>query len=549
MLQGITFITKVCIKKRRIQVGNGQHVSVLFIIPIIIEIAGHRFEIYRLVSKIHENGDLFIGIKNMFDLEGVFNSQECCFSFLNRSLPIFPKEKVIIKPGEQKIVKIEAPFTDELSSLAIIKLLDKLTHSIMVLKVKFVSNIAMLGMINNSNSETLILNPREVLGILDLRSLGYYKIKQGVSQQKLSRFYEFESADEVCIQFNNLINTLRKEQKLDTGEKFPWLDNSDERKYMSDREILREYINLDNACLMEDEKEEVMNMLFKYKEAFSSRDEIGTCPNMEVGIDVMDKSLFFIRPYHVREEDKKVIDKEMKSLCYLGILKEGFSPYSRPVMYNSHKLTQDKRVVTDFRHLSIRIAKNNLAYPLVRDTFSVLRNSKCEVLSVLDLKDAFHLLRPLEEAKKYCSILPYFRSASYIYQRMPMGLNISPLIWQSYINAILDCLETRKHFEAIMDNLLLFTPTKKVHMANLEDLLKALLKNGLKISPKKCHLFKTELQYMQNTIFIKDKKVCIKPLRNRIEAILKLEPPKTPKGCRSFMGMVNLLSMFCPELQ
>ena len=79
----------------------------------------------------------------------------------------------------------------------------------------------MLDMINNSNSETLILNPREVLGILDLRSLGYYKIKQGVIQQKLSRFYEFESADELCTQFNNLINTLKKEQKLDTGEKFP----------------------------------------------------------------------------------------------------------------------------------------------------------------------------------------------------------------------------------------------------------------------------------------------------------------------------------------
>ena len=196
---------------------------------------------------------------------------------------------------------------------------------------------------------------------------------------------------------------------------------------MSDREILRKYINLDNTCLMEDEKEEVMNLLFKYKEAFSLREDIGTCPNIEVGIDVMDKSPFFIRPYHVREEDKKVKDKGMKCLCYLGILKEGFSPYSSPVMLISHKLTWDKRVVTDFRHLNVRIAKNNLAYPLVRDTFLVLGNSKCEVLLVLDLKDAFHLLRLSEEVKKYCSILPYFRSALYIYQRMPIGLKISPL--------------------------------------------------------------------------------------------------------------------------
>ena len=125
---------------------------------------------------------------------------------------------------------------------------------------------------------------------------------------------------------------------------------------------------------------------------------------------------------------------------------------------------------------------------------------------------------------------------------MPSGLNISPSIWQSYINAILDCLETRKHCEAIMDDLLLFTPTKKAQMAKLEDLSKALLKNRLKISPKKCQLFKTELQYMGNTIFIKERRVCVKPLRSRIEAILQLEPPKMPKGCRSFMGMVNFFA-------
>ena len=75
-----------------------------------------------------------------------------------------------------------------------------------------------------------------------------------------------------------------------------------------------------------------MDMLFKYREAFSLRDEKGTCPNIEVKIDVTDKSPFFIRPYHIREEDKALIDKEMKRLCYIGILKEGFSAYSSPVM-------------------------------------------------------------------------------------------------------------------------------------------------------------------------------------------------------------------------
>ena len=100
-----------------------------------------------------------------------------------------------------------------------------------------------------------------------------------------------------------------------------------------------------------------------------------------------------------------------------------------------------------------------------------------------------------------------------------------------------------------MDNLLLFTPTKQSHFEKLEDLLKALCKHDLKISPKKCQLFKTELQYMGNTIFIKDKWVHMKPLRSRQEAIQRIKPPVTPKGCRSFAGMVNFVSMFCPELQ
>ena len=180
--------------------------------------------------------------------------------------------------------------------------------------------------------------------------------------------------------------------------------------------------------------------------------------------------------------------------------------------------------------------------------FSVLQNSICKVLSVLDLKDAFHLLQLSENSKRYCGILPYIGSSSYLYQRVPMGLNISPSIWLSYIDAILDCLQSRKYCEAIMDDLLLFTQSKVSHMSKLEDLLRALLKNGLKISPRKCQLFRTSLQYMGNEIFIQNRKVCVQPLRNRLEAIQRLQPPTTVKGCRSFVGMVNFLSMLCPEL-
>ena len=105
-------LPKFASKTQIIQVGNGQFVSVLFIIPVIIDVHGHRFEIYTLVSEIHENIDLVLGIKNVFELEGVINSQDCCLKFLKKSIPIFPKECIIPKPKEQKLIKVKAQFID-----------------------------------------------------------------------------------------------------------------------------------------------------------------------------------------------------------------------------------------------------------------------------------------------------------------------------------------------------------------------------------------------------------------------------------------------------
>ena len=99
-------LPKVTSKMQRIWVGNGHYISVLFIMLIIVDIHGHRFEIYALVSEKHENVDLVSGIKNIFELEGVINLQDCWFNFLNRSIAIFPKEWKVLKPKEQRLIKI-----------------------------------------------------------------------------------------------------------------------------------------------------------------------------------------------------------------------------------------------------------------------------------------------------------------------------------------------------------------------------------------------------------------------------------------------------------
>ena len=123
-------------------------------------------------------------------------------------------------------------------------------------------------------------------------------------QQNLSKLYHCESANTVCDQFNRLINTLRKEEeeKAKGNDKYPWLDDSNERKFMTDREILDKYIDLDNSSLTRREKKEVRELLYEYKNVFSLRDEIGSCPNTEVEINVTDKTPFFIRHFMLKRK-------------------------------------------------------------------------------------------------------------------------------------------------------------------------------------------------------------------------------------------------------
>ena len=141
------------------------------------------------------------------------------------------------------MVVIEAQFVEELSGMAIVKVLDMNEHITNMIKLKFIRNRATLKITNNTD-ETLTFDRSNMIGIFDLRSLGYYKTKQDMLQQNLGKHYHFESAEDICDHFNQFINLLKKEEES-SKEKYPWLDDKDERKHMTDREILDKYINLD----------------------------------------------------------------------------------------------------------------------------------------------------------------------------------------------------------------------------------------------------------------------------------------------------------------
>ena len=183
---------------KNLQVGNGELVATLFVIPSVFKIGKHMFEVYTLVSEIQQNMDIILGVKNMFEIEGEISCHTSQFRFLNRSLPIFTLSTHRIKVGTKVYVKAKVPFIEKLSGHAIAKLLYK--GSLGTMKIRLVDNLTVIQIINNTPS-TMYLSPEESIGIVDLRSLGYYNIKPQVMHFNLTGIHNLFSKWNLDLRF------------------------------------------------------------------------------------------------------------------------------------------------------------------------------------------------------------------------------------------------------------------------------------------------------------------------------------------------------------
>ena len=333
---------------RHLQVGNGVLVPALFVIPLIFKIQGHIFEIYTLVSEIQDKMDLILGVKNIFELEGIINARICSVKFLNRSLPIFPIAHHKIKPGRMAYIKVRVPFVEKLSGIAIVKLLYK--YHIGTMWVHIDSDQSIIKIINNTE-ETIHYTPQLAIGIVDIRSSCYYNVCKSIM------FFDKRGNDRIPpppyripkLHLHNYYKAkeMKEQSTHDNGKEdlYPWLDKDDPHRNMTDEEI--------------------------------------------------------VRPFPIHEEDKPIMDKYMAKLVSLGILTKNNTTHTSPVMLVARKGTKNKRPVVDFRLLNTRIMRRNTATPFLRDIFKMLGRSKCEVLSCVDLKDAFHSLSLTDKAKNF----------------------------------------------------------------------------------------------------------------------------------------------------
>ena len=168
----------------------------------------------------------------------------------------------------------------------------------------------------------------------------------------------------------------------------------------------------------------------------------------------------------MREEQKKVIQKEMDGLEHLGIIHKGLTGYSSPVVLVKRKNQNLYRVCSDFRILNKKLVKINHAFPLVRDCIEQLGRKKCHYLSTIDLRDAFHTLRLALSSQKYCGITPYYGSPTYHYLCMGMGMSVSPQIWQQFVDLVFqdDLIKRKENFDIIMDDTFIIRQLKNTWM-------------------------------------------------------------------------------------
>ena len=230
---------------------------------------------------------------------------------------------------------------------------------------------------------------------------------------------------------------VKKVDMKPNQDPYPWLDKEDPHRFRTNDELIQSKIDLSDSVLNTDERNEIIDMLKQNRDAFSLRDEIGMCPYFEVKLQLRDDTPFFVQAYPIREEQKAIVQREMDRLEKLGIIEKGLTGYSSPGLLVKRKQQNLHRVVTDFRVLNERLIRINHVFPLVWDCLDTIGNSTCEVFTVIDLGDTYHMLRLAKESQKYCGIMPYYGTATYHYLRMGMGMSCSPGIWGQFADFIL----------------------------------------------------------------------------------------------------------------
>ena len=209
---------------------------------------------------------------------------------------MYPQNDIDVPVGKQALIKIKAPFGEKLSGRIMTKLFG--SEKVFTMKLEIENNQGYVQFINKGQ-DIIKLRKDKAIGVLDLRSVGYFKviyqkmITMAESRQTFKMYHYQQVRKESKEHIDEYFRMSKVELERDNSrsksntkgnfDKYPWLAADDQRGHQTDAEILCEKIDLKESALSKKEKAKLMKRILKYRDAFSLRDEIGECPNLVAG--------------------------------------------------------------------------------------------------------------------------------------------------------------------------------------------------------------------------------------------------------------------------
>ena len=291
--------------------------------------------------------------------------------------------------------------------------------------------------------------------------------------------------------------------------------------------------NLTQVCsaqshLQHAEQQKLLALMQKYDSLFDG--SLGTWTGSEIDLELNEGAKpYHAKPYPIPKVHEATLKMEVERLCKLGVLKKvNRSQWAAPTFIIPKK-DGTVRFISDFRELNKRIRRKPFPIPHIQDM--LLNLEGFQYATSLDLNMGYYHIELNPASKEMCTIVLPF--GKYEYQRLPMGLCNSPDIFQEKMSELMEGLNFVRTY---IDDLLCLTKGSfEDHLEKLERVFSRLQKAGLKINAKKSFFARSELEYLGYWITRKG----IQPLPKKVEAILKIDAPKTRKELRSFIGIVN----------
>ena len=412
-----------------------------------------------------------------------------------------------------------------------------------------------LPMIDSIDEEDRII-PFE--NIPEFQNMPEFETVKDVELQAREKLGNIESQNTILTEeqkeFMTKLNEEQKSIYIDRIQKYKWLEFNDDRLYKSTDSIIDDRLKIENTLFNEDEQKKVINLVKKYKKAFSIFNEIGEF-KQKVDIHFKPHEAFAKKGYPIAPKYRQAVHEEISRLIALGILKEAgdsvrnFSPAFPVVKKSTTESGKPKiRIVIDLRLLNFFTEIQPFPLLHFNELLKHMANEKPAFISVVDIEAAYHSLKTTEETGQYLGIC--LAERYYQLTAIPQGAKNSAAQFTRHLERVLNKHSKFKiQIFNYIDDIIIMSKTAAEHIESLEELFQVLQDHGVKLALDKCNFAVRECTILGHTFICNEKGIMLKPASKRIHAIDKIAIPQNIKQLRSFLGACNYLSRFVKDFR